>query len=1174
MSSKSAFRLLFSLGVTLVVLSPLRAQEASTESPATTGHDPTDFYREQTIYIPYQKLRETFEKEGRGVFLPYEKFHELWKAARDKQPQPHEIAPPVKAVITEIANEAHIQDDVIRVTALVTIDLLGRGWIEVPLRLSDAALLSATIDQRPALVVADPHGGQTLLVKKDKDEPEQVQLRLEYAKSITKAPGQNSVAFQAPLAPINRWRIRVPEAGVKVNIHPMLAATEVPPPRVAQTPSGASAGSPDDEEPAVGTGPRDETVVLAFVGAAPTLRIEWTHKAEGASGLDALVSVQTEQEVTIDEGVTRSLTRLAYDISRAELTELKIEVPADQKVVNVVDANVRQWNVQANGQTQLITVGLFQPARSGQTVIVELEKFTEESGGELLVPMVTAVAVGRQRGIVVVRVADGLRAQPVRRAGLSQLDVEEIPADLKSRPWAFSYRYAALPFDLALGVEKVEPRIDVDQLVEAYLEPQKLTLDLFAKYSIQRAGTFELVLELPEGFEVRQVSGHEAANVKAAAVDSHVVENADGGGSRLKVNLASKAQGDVGLLVQLERPLDDPNLLSPTGQSSLINLVPARVADDSVERSSGRLVVYAPESLRVAIERLDGLRNISFEEAFHQIVSMRAGRFGDLRPVQALAFSQGPASAQLAVQRRQPHVTARQLLVARVQPGVVKYEATFFFDILYSSVKALRIDLPADLAGRVRNETKSLHETVLAPAPADLAAGYVAWSLAGQTELLGPVQCRLSWESPIQELAIGSRVDVAVPRLIPRDVERADGQIVLVKAEAIDLVPKGQPQGLVPIDPELDLMAGVRIADAAAALEFHDDWNLTLTATRYQPEELKHTSIEQAVLRLVITRSNRISVQTLYRMRSSRQRLEIQLPEEVATGKIEFDNDPLRINGHPVTMERGDNNKTFFVPLVAVSSGEPFVLELRYTTAGGGRRLAYPTFPDEPAVQKVNLIAYVPDEWAYLGKRGPWTEETIWRYDPFLRPAPRLPVDVNQLINQLIQGIKLAGNPAEDFPVDGRPLLFTTLRPPAADVGALRLTTISSQLLSGLVFGIVALGGVLLLRRPAVDRIVALCALVAMLLVAGVFLPTLVNAIFGHMFVLAAFVVALLWLAAFSVRSLPKLAQIPIGRARGTTTAAATAREPGASPRAEERAPADSAGDKGLGGKEGGPSNG
>ena len=42
----------------------------------------TDVLQEQSIYIPYEKLREVFEREGRGVFLPYDQFQALWQAAR------------------------------------------------------------------------------------------------------------------------------------------------------------------------------------------------------------------------------------------------------------------------------------------------------------------------------------------------------------------------------------------------------------------------------------------------------------------------------------------------------------------------------------------------------------------------------------------------------------------------------------------------------------------------------------------------------------------------------------------------------------------------------------------------------------------------------------------------------------------------------------------------------------------------------------------------------------------------------------------------------------------------------------------------------------------------------------------------------------------------------------
>ena len=220
---------------------------------------------EQDIYIPYEKLRQVFEKQGRGVFLPYEKFQELWQAAQDKNRPAAEVKPPVGALITEIENVATVEKDVVRVKATVKIEVLAEGWNEIPLRLSDAAITSATVAGQPARILGEPGQGYRLLIEKKGKQPEQIELSLEYAKSITRTPGQNSVWFQSPQAPVSRWRVVIPQAGVKVNLHPLIAATEVPD---EKGPGAAAVKKPD------------ETVVLAFVGAAPEVRIDWTPKAE------------------------------------------------------------------------------------------------------------------------------------------------------------------------------------------------------------------------------------------------------------------------------------------------------------------------------------------------------------------------------------------------------------------------------------------------------------------------------------------------------------------------------------------------------------------------------------------------------------------------------------------------------------------------------------------------------------------------------------------------------------------------------------------------------------------------------------------------------------------------------------------------------------------------------
>ena len=159
------------------------------------------------------------------------------------------------------------------------------------------------------------------------------------------------------------------------------------------------------------------------------------------------------------------------------------------------------------------------------------------------------------------------------------------------------------------------------------------------------------------------------------------------------------------------------------------------------------------------------------------------------------------------------------------------------------------------------------------------------------------------------------------------------------------------------------------------AFEFVDDWSLKLTATRFELQELKRTSISRALVRAVALRQNELSVQCLYQMRSVGQRVSIQMPAgfDAATS---FDDQPISINGRRVTPERGGQN-LIYVPLTGLNSDEPFLLEIRYTTPGDPHQIDLPLFIDEPAVQKVYLCVYLPFERALLQKSGDWTDEAV-----------------------------------------------------------------------------------------------------------------------------------------------------------------------------------------------------
>ena len=1091
--------------------------------------------REQTIYIPYEKLRQTFEKEGRGVFIPYPQFQQLWKAAREQERKPAEAKPPVPAVITMADNEATVGKDVVRVKAQLKIDLLASGWVEVPLRLDDAGVISASIvaadgSEEPARLAIAEGGGYKLVVENMAKAPQQIELRLEYAKAFNKTPGRNDVSFDAPQAPVNRWKVRIPEAGAKAHIEPMIAASE--PPAGEAVANSAKAAHANGEQPKAAPAdaenkasdkkPADETVLLAFVGAAPNVRIDWTAKAEGASGMTALATVEAQQQVRIEEAALRTHARLTYSISRAELSALSIEVPADQKVVNVAEANVRQWSVETTGKTQKITVQLFEPARQTESIDIDLVQYTEQpaapakaAGAQpaeaprrtLTVPIIKALGVTRQQGVVVVDAAEGLQVEPHSREGVSQLDAAELPPALAKQPHELSYRFASIPFDLSLDVLKIKPRIVADEFVAASLEPEQLTLQLQAVFTIERAGVFDLAFDIPPGFDIRDVRGEACRGVGAVQVDSYHLEGADK--SRLIVNLAHKAQGPVSIFVELQKRLDDPNLLGPTGKTSELPLRLPRAAPDAIERTNGRLVIYAPESLRVNPGKQLGLRSVSLAEAMNGAPASAVNRFTG-RPVSSFVYTKAPVDLSLSVERRKPYVSVGQLLAARVDPGVVKYDATFFYDIRYSGVKSLRIDLPAELAADIRNLTPGISEKTLDPPPKDLAKNFVAWSFSGESELLGQRTIHLSWQRPLANLEVGKTVELPMPHLVPSGVDRAWGQIVLVKAETIDLLPAVVPSGLRSIDPQHDLMPGANVPDAAQAFEFQNDWSLTVAATRYELEAVKHTSIERGLVRAVVTRGDQVAVQALYRMRSSRQRLAVVLP-----AGVEFDTDPLRIDGRPVALESGQKDQ-YFVPLNGLPNDRPFLLELRYTLSGSGTRVDLPAFTDEPAVQKVYVSVFLPEEQELLGSHGPWTNEQQ-THDGSIFSQLRTPRSAeSNLVDWVHEGVPVTGNPADSFPVDGQPYVFSTLRPAAGAAGSLRLTTFSGQWLRFLVFACVMGLGVALVRRPLAARGAALALLVIGLVLIGVFLPTFAMQILNGGLWLAIILTAIVWIGWFA----------------------------------------------------------
>lgn len=1025
---------------------------------------------EQTIYVPYDKLSKVFESPSRGVFLPYDEFQKLWQAARAKNAVDNPVSIPLRSMITSISSEATVRGDVMQVSAKLSIQMLGLGWHEIPLRLADAAISEAEIAGETARIIFRPGQGYFLLMERQESDAADVVLDLQYARTYNQSPGLNQVSFQAPQASINRWKITIADPGVKVNVQPLVAATE--------TQDGAARDNPTGD-PAPPVAPSTETVLIAFFGLTPQVHIDWTPRSEGAAGLQALATVQTRQSVVIGEGSQRTQAQIVYAITRSELRELKLRIPVGQKISGVFDANVRRWDVALEEGYQIITIELFEPADSTQTINIELERFDLEVGMQnesvdVTIPEIEALNVSRQQGLVMVKVEGDLRADVDTRTGLLQVDAAEVNA---GQGWDFVYRYAALPYELVLKIEKLQPRVTVDEYVTIQITPQLTRMSVTTLLDIQRAGLFHVDYDVPAGYRIRSVRGIAAANVTAAVVENHhAVENAPG---KYRVNFSRKAVGHVALLVSVEKLRTDVNLLTPTGEASEYTFSLPRIVSASVEHVQGNVTVLAPEGLRVTPVDTAGGQSVAISEVQPSIAGLvQVSRVGSSLAVHAFRYANESFNPTFSVERRQPQIEVGQLVIADVQSGIINHSVTLAYDVRYSGVKKLRLDVPTSLIGKIRNDSKLVQESVISPRPDDLVADYTAWQLTSNRELFGAFQVELSWIESLDDLEVGSAASVSLNPLTPQEVHRSWGQIVIKKAENLDVVP-AKTDGVRPIDPRYDLKLGsteTQIEGAAVAMEFHQAWNVRLDIHRYELESIELSAIELGVIDVQIAKGGKSRVHAVYRVKSAAQRIGVTFP----TG-AKIPNDPLSINGEAVGIEKGTSTgdqESYLIPLNTITPGEDFVLELKYSIESDGFTVRIPEFTDLHAINQIFMVVHLPSDTVLMDYSGDWDDhlpssflETI-QQDLLYSSESKGNVDVHSLLNNITQA-KVDVQLGNQFGTH-ESLVFSAINPSAAPLG---LSTLSLSNFHMIMFGflvVVTLGGLWLGIRNQIITVLAL----------------------------------------------------------------------------------------------------
>ena len=868
--------------------------------------------RERTVYIPYEKLKETFEKEGRGIFLPYEEFLKLWNAAQPKEKPPEEVKPPADAVIAGGSYIGIAKETAVRFEVTYKVKALGKNWSELLLPLKNVAVESVTLSD-PGAVFAPRGDGYVLILPK----PGEYTLTLAFSVRVDSKPGQRRIEFGIPPTAVSRLELTIPEKDLRVEVTPKMAAT-------IATPEG------------------NNTKVLAFVGNADQVTVTWMPPASRIEKGESITIASQNMQVLLGERMLRLDTNITYKIERNEEDTFRVKLPADMRLLWVKGNNIREWTTEAG----VLVVRLHSASKDNYALSLRLERILESTPEKLDVPFPVVTGALREDGFVTLVHEAGLRVRVENSTGLSQVDPRELPEAMRQPNLLAAFRYLAHPLSLSLQIQQVKAQIQSAVTAVISIGPEEDTLTGWVEYTIAKVGVFAMKLKIESRWEPVSIG------------DPQTVEDfqiaTEGAYKILTVNLKNKALGTF----RLPFKLSGPSRAAP-GQ---ITVETIQVLD--TQQDKGVFGISAPKAFKLTtIERS---KSSSADVRLLVASGLLSTLAVDFDLPLAYTYTQQPASVKIALERRQTEIRVTGYHTVIVGEAVLEMQHKLDYFIEYAGVDRLLFSLPSiyddnllDVKCPGFKEKKKLSS----------ANGRSTWEILLQEKVLGAVPLTINHKENLKGLEPEKPQEVTIPDVRGEEIKAQQGYIAVRKESAIEIQPKAV--GLEPLE-AVNLPGDMRSSNVYLAFRyFQPERSLILKLTRHIPLELASTMVDLMRVTFVVSEEKKLVVRTDLWIQNpgGEQYLELGLPAKAVVRA-------LAVNGASITPQRKENGGTLVKlssaggPFpVQIIYALPLDKDEHMGWAGTLELATLELLKGVP-VNKIEAELYVPDDYAYLGFSG------------------------------------------------------------------------------------------------------------------------------------------------------------------------------------------------------------
>jgi len=965
---------------------PVCAQDEKPDDPKPAAAEQSVL--EKLIYVPYRKLADVFGKQEASVVVPYAEYMKMLE--RMMEPK---AGQPVDAVITSAVYRAAVEGDVAKISAELKVQITGKPWVRVPVTFGDAAIGKVEGDKGNVLLQGTGNGTYALLFSEAGEQT----VRIELVARVVTSPEGRSLALKTPQVGITTFELTVPKSD---------QAIQVTPKRVVQT------------EAAEG----DQTRVTANVGSTNQITAKWTPQASAKPQMDLLTSVTNDLAVRIDEGLIHRTAKMTFKVLRGEMDELSFVVPANDRLLDVISAGnqIRKWNTEKEAGRQVVTVQLLAPTESG----VSLEIRTEQTlpDGELEIGGIADDGqVNGIHAVGVVRESGQLSVVSSKELSVNILRQNQVTRTAQSAN-GFAWRFYGSKMDVAVKAEPIVPRVLLYQTAQyAFTDENELKLTASLTYTVERAGIFEVVLNVPDGLTIDNVRG-------PGVSDFNVTNNV------LKVTFDAKKMGAFQLIVTARKDF------APALQAA--QPFPF-LAADGVERHTGGVLVLAPPAIEITTVE-DSIQNLFPQEA------SRRTQVGDARLVSAWSYTRGPVAMSASLSRKPPRLTATVDTDVAVKPNVMTVNTRVGLNVQNAGIDMFRIAVPAGFDEVRITSASAIKQQTKADAAED---GFVTWTVVMQKKVRGAAALNVSYDvatvadeenaaadervvipdvtvQPVRVLAAGSDADI--------EPVQVTGEVAITKDESLSVNANADGTDIETID----VRELTRIkSDASLAFRyFQQDGELTVSAIKYAIKPVVETVVSRAAVEVVLGRDATATYLCRYLIRSSeRQRLRVDLPRN--SELLDQSVDASRISLTPIDGAGSAEWDAFYVNLGSSGSGSganTFRLSLQFRAPlpdqrsdpfdayGGTQRMQLPRVgggDSEVVVRQLRTALWVPKQFALIGQPANFVRQ----YESAFANSWPLRLSRASGSEQLDSWIGGNSTGAVDFPREGHSYVYSSL---------------------------------------------------------------------------------------------------------------------------------------------------